>query len=73
MENVQLWLLGEMSSASLSGAGGLDSASDFPPRTLPLLPPPNTTPEIQEQERGQRDFWHKHLSPGTGLAEEGGH
>lgn len=64
MENVQLWLLGEMSSASLSGAGGLDSESDFPPRTLPLLPPQNTTPEIQEQERGQRDFWHKHLIPG---------
>lgn len=56
MENVQLRLLGEMSSASLSGAGGLDSASDFPLRTLPLLPPPNTTPGIQEQERGQRDF-----------------
>jgi len=55
MENVQLWLLGEMSSASMSGAGGLDSASDFPPRTFPLPPPPNTTPETQEQARGQRD------------------
>jgi len=33
MENVQLWLLEEMSSASLSGAGGLDSESDFPPQT----------------------------------------
>lgn len=35
MENVQLWLLEEMSSASLSGAGGLDSESDFPPQTFP--------------------------------------
>ena len=55
MENVQLWLLEEMSSASLSEAGGLDSASDFPPQTFPSSPPPNTTPGIQEQENSQRD------------------
>lgn len=39
MENVQLWLLEEMSSASLSGAGGLDSESDFPPQTFPSSHP----------------------------------
>lgn len=54
MENIQLWLLGEMSSASLSGAGGLDSASDFPPRTLPLLPPP-IPPQGRRSRKGAKE------------------
>lgn len=39
MENVQLWLLEEMSSANLSGARGLNSASDFPPQIYPSSHP----------------------------------
>lgn len=55
MENVQLWLLEEMSSANLSGARGLELSVRLSTSDLPLLPPPYTTPGIQEQEKGQRD------------------
>lgn len=62
MESVQLWLLDELSW--LSGAGGLGSAaSDFPPRTWILLPPPSTTPGIQSRKEAKGDLGCRQLSP----------